>query len=378
MTINVGGRDCVLGFDWSIYQAPRGLDGTRETGHRFMGIKATEGDAYRDPNYGAHVANAVAADLVPGAYHFARPDWSDGGPYWDGRQEGEHFLSVIDDRIRYAALDLEATALDAARTTDFVLGWWDRIIEDGRFPLREQRLTYVGNYFTWYHAVTVRDRSCLWVPGYTAGYTPDPDPARIPLPAFASDVWPEGWCIWQYSSSGTVAGLHPSDVNVGTVAWFDAITTGVPGAHRMDRQEDDMPRPNYQFAEGIAHPNAKYRIIDLRHGAYPTKDGVVTGHHWFHAAPTDGGPLADREAWWLVANREVDPAHTNRFAAGNDALDALYEDLPHVFTGDTYTAGAATTPPPAGPSPAPVDVDGLVPLLAEPVAVEIAQRAGRK
>lgn len=239
MDITVGGRRCVYGFDWSYWQPPRGLRLAKLQGHEFAVIKATEGDAYRDPRYRQHIDSVVDAGLVPGAYHFARPDWSDGGPYGDGRQEAELFLSVLDDRVDFAVLDLEATVLDAARTTDYVLGWWDRIMESGRFPIREQRLTYVGFYFNWRHAVAVRDRSCLWVPGYTAGYQNNPDPAQIALPRWAADLWPEGWCIWQYTSSGTVAGLHPSDVNVGLVSWLDAVRTGQPGMH--GEVEDHLP-----------------------------------------------------------------------------------------------------------------------------------------
>lgn len=247
MTLTIGNRDCVLGFDWSVWQTPRSVNDAAAAGHEFMVVKATEGDAYRDPRYGQHVANGVAAGLTVGAYHFARPDWTDGGPYWDGRQEARLFLSAIDDRVRFVVLDLEASVLDAARTTDYVVGFWDEMTGSGRYPLREQRLTYVGFYFNWLHAMGVRDRSCLWVPAYTAGYTRDPDPRRLPLPRWSADLWDEGWCIWQYTSSGTVAGLHPSDVNVGVTSWLDAVRAGEPGDHgRMadegldKREEDDM------------------------------------------------------------------------------------------------------------------------------------------
>src|SRR6478735_11057373 len=42
-------------------------------GHDFAIIKATESTTYKNPFYAADIANARAAGLVVGAYHFARP-----------------------------------------------------------------------------------------------------------------------------------------------------------------------------------------------------------------------------------------------------------------------------------------------------------------
>lgn len=182
--------------------------------------------------------------------------------------------------------------------------------------------------------------------------------------------------MWQFTDRGTVAGLHPSDMNVATVAWFDAVRAGRPGAHHMDRQEDDMPRPNYQFAEGVPNPNARYQIIDWRDGAYTLPDGTVGyGPHWYHTGDSDlpagsGAQLAQqREVYQLVGNGYVDPARPIYLAAGNDGLDAAYAEQPHVH------AGAAPVTPGTAPAPGLVDVDELVPRLAGPVATEIAQRA---
>lgn len=374
MAIIVGGRPCVLGFDRSAWQAPGPLHTAAAAGHRFAVIKATEGDSYRDARYGQHVATVIDAGLLPGSYHFARPDWSDGGAYWDGRQEADLFLSVIDDRIVYVVLDLESTAVDAVATTEYVLGFWDRIIETARWPLREQRVTYVGKWFTYQHAATIRDRSCLWVPSYTAGYQRDPDPTRIDLPAWSSDLWPEGWFVWQYTSSGTVAGVHPHDVNVATETWFDAVATGRPGDHGfIPRQEDDMPRPIYRFPAGFDHPNAGYEVIDWRDGAYPLPDGTGVGYgpHWYHTGRKDNA-ADQREVYQLIANGQINVATVTWLASGNDGLDDAYGDQPHVLAGvPAFTPGAAG--PAAGGA---VDVDELVPALAGPVATEIAQRAG--
>lgn len=222
--MNVGGRECVLGFDWAVYQTPRDLRAARNEGHRFAVIKATEGEGFTDPKYYQHVANVMAAGLLNGAYHFARPSKSGStSPWQDGRNEARWFLSVIHAQTDFVVLDLEATAVSPGETTEFVDGWFHEIVLSGRFPIREQRVLYVGHYFNWQHATSVRDVAVLWVPAYTAGYNPNPDPCAIALPLWAKDLWPEGWSIWQYTSSGTVAGTHPSDMNVATVQWVNSV-----------------------------------------------------------------------------------------------------------------------------------------------------------
>lgn len=254
MAFIVGGRPCVNGFDWSYWQAPRDLRAARTEGHEFMVVKASEGDNYRDARYGEHVARAVDAGLTVGAYHFARPDWSDGSPNGDGRQEAHWFLSLVDPRIEFVVLDLEATAVNPQETTDYVLGFWDEVIDSGMYAQRQRRLTYVGKWFTYVHAASIRDRCCLWIPAYTApGNHPDPDPRTIPLPAWSDDLWPEGWCIWQYTSQATVAGLHPSDANVATTDWFNAI-----GSDTLHTMEMLMSKPVGSDSTG----GGLFRLVD--------------------------------------------------------------------------------------------------------------------
>lgn len=282
-TITVGGRTVVHGFDWSQWQRPRDLAGVTAT-QAFAVFKATEGDTFGDPAYLAHVANADAAGLIHGAYHFARPDWSDGSPFGDGRQEARQFLDRLAPTERFAVLDLEATVLDAARTTDYVRGWLDELEASRRFPLREQRVIYVGKFFAWYHAVDVAGRAVLWIPWYTAGYSPNVDPAAIPLPGWSVDLWPEGWAIWQYSSSGTVAGVHPSDVNVATVEWWQAVAGDTPTdpqpfpapeVHDMAAPVFTLPEKDWIIVRGFAPAGPYFKHVGMPELQAMIADGVV-------------------------------------------------------------------------------------------------------
>lgn len=218
MTIIVGGRSCKVGSDQSIYQPPR--DHAND-GMAFLIFKATEGNGYHDPAYHAHVAKADAAGKTHGAYHFARPS---GLGYADGVAEAQVLLAALAPTESFVMLDLEETVLSAHETAQFAVGFLRTCAADPRFRRREQRVTYVGKWFNYEHTAAIADLSVLCIPSYTAGYQPDPDPTKIPLPAWSTDLWPEGWALWQYSSSGTVAGVHPVDMDVCTSQWLAAVT----------------------------------------------------------------------------------------------------------------------------------------------------------
>lgn len=58
-----------LGADVSHWQ-----QSTPTAGLSFLFVKATEGSGHADPMYATHIGRAIAAGLLPGAYHFARND----------------------------------------------------------------------------------------------------------------------------------------------------------------------------------------------------------------------------------------------------------------------------------------------------------------
>lgn len=259
----VGGRDMVHGFDWSQWQFPRDLTNIHAT-QDFAVFKASEGNSYGDPRYYQHVKEADDAGLCHGAYHFAQPNWAGGSPYNDGRAEARWFLDRIADTERFGVLDLEATSLNAAQTTEYVYGWNDEMWGSGKFPFREQHITYVGKWFTWSHVdqKQAQEKSVLWIPAYTAGYTKNVRPDQIDLPGWSSNLWPEGWKIWQYSSSGTVQGLNPSDVNVATTDWF-AVVSGntsevVPPQYFEPQHDGGNPNMWVFWWDGAA-----YRLCDV-------------------------------------------------------------------------------------------------------------------
>lgn len=363
-TLNIGGRACVRGLDWSHWQAPRDMHQAAAEGFEFAAIKATEGDAYRDPSYVAHVNHVVDAGLMLLTYHFARPDWSDGSPEADGAQEARFLLDAMDPRTNVVVLDFEASPLNADQTRDYGLGFWREIQASGRFPIRETRIQYVGRWFGYTHAKEFRDAACLWVPSYTdPNYpAPNPNPEALPLPSWSSDLWDEGWCIWQYTDNGTAGGAHPSDCNVATVTWLESARAGTSMTHEaFTPQEDDMPRPVYKFPDGHPDPWAGTLLIDLRHGAHPTPEGVGYGPHWYLTN-------ADTEVRELIDGREINPGMVRTFASGDDLLDEWWVRFPKVPAGTVYTAPGGTI--------AMTDVEAIANQVAAKVKHDISTALG--
>lgn len=80
----------VKGIDVSHYQNDAGAidwKKVKAAGYEFVYIKATEALVYVDKYYSKNIADARAAGLVVGSYHFARGN--------DPVKEADHFLSVV-------------------------------------------------------------------------------------------------------------------------------------------------------------------------------------------------------------------------------------------------------------------------------------------
>lgn len=169
----------------------------KKAGLRFLFHKATEGAGYTDPNYAKRRAEAKAAGVPFGAYHFAK---AAGSP----EAQAAHFLKVASPHkgdIR-PALDFEDPALgrwSTAAKSDFVR----------RFVAAVEKATGVKPFIyipgTWSLNSTF---DCpLWVPRYSNSNAAP----RIPRP------W-KTWTIWQFSNGvygepKSVAGIGHCDLN---------------------------------------------------------------------------------------------------------------------------------------------------------------------
>ena len=186
------------GIDISHWQGDIDWTQVRAAGKEFAFMKASEDIDFVDTTYGLNRARAKAAGFVIGAYHFAQPDPLPG----DAVAEADHFLDTagIADGDLPPVLDLERTGgLTPGALRNWVTAYLERIRE--RTGVRG--VIYTSPNF-WANNMASTDwfatngYRVVWVAHWTTAPAP-----TVP----ASDWAGFGWTFWQYTSSGTVAGI---------------------------------------------------------------------------------------------------------------------------------------------------------------------------
>ncbi|MEV6873840.1 lysozyme [Amycolatopsis sp. NPDC051128] len=104
--VRYGADDQQLGHDVSGHQGPVDWPGAVRSGAKFVYVKATEGTGFVNPQFAQQYNGSYAVGLIRGAYHFARPDIS------DGAAQARYFLAhgggwSKDGRTLPGALDAE-------------------------------------------------------------------------------------------------------------------------------------------------------------------------------------------------------------------------------------------------------------------------------
>lgn len=203
----------------------------KASGFDFVWVKATEGNAGKDPAFQDLSKAALDAGLLVGAYAFARPSTDD----QDAARELENLYAACKDlglQLR-PALDLESTKLSGKATFEWMTTWaWLAYTYWGN----QMPVLYTGAYMYESFGDVARGAEWvkqmpIWLAQYPIDYTKSPIRAReyvvselskprVPRP------W-ERWSMWQYSGTGgrPVPGVKVDcDRNVynGTLAEFMA------------------------------------------------------------------------------------------------------------------------------------------------------------
>ncbi|MGH2578157.1 MAG: glycoside hydrolase family 25 protein, partial [Actinomycetota bacterium] len=116
----------IPGIDVSRHQGTIDWAQVAASGQRFVIAKATEGLFSVDPTYATNRAAAMAAGLVFGAYHFARPDLHPTDPIG----EADHFVDTaqLGPGNIVPVLDLERSGdLTQAQLTAWILAWLGQV-----------------------------------------------------------------------------------------------------------------------------------------------------------------------------------------------------------------------------------------------------------
>jgi GH25 family lysozyme M1 (1,4-beta-N-acetylmuramidase) len=184
----------------------------------FAFIKATEGGGYRNPQFSADYAAAISANVVRGAYHFARP--SGGSPAEiasNATAESNQFTTALGSLDGPGnlppVLDLEdAGSLNSDQLVLWVHTWLDQTAKaTGRTPIIYTNPSFwTGNMAN----STAFAGYPLWLATYGVASPP------------VIGGWP-GYTFWQYTDVGQIPGSSlPVDVSVfnGTYAQLQAMT----------------------------------------------------------------------------------------------------------------------------------------------------------
>jgi len=174
------------------------------SGTSFAYVKASEGTTYVDLMYATNRANAEAAGLKVGAFHYAEPDASPG----EAAAEADHFVDTAAFKTGELVpmLDLEVTnGLSPGVLQAWVATFLDRVyqrtgLHAGVYVSPSFWQTYLNDTAS----IASLGYGVLWIADWTAAPTP-----WVP----ASDWGGLGWTLWQYSHQAIVAGV-PGPVDV--------------------------------------------------------------------------------------------------------------------------------------------------------------------
>jgi lysozyme len=195
-TVPASARLRVPGIDVSKYQGRIHWPAVASTPVRFVIIRATKGNRYRDGRYARNLLGATQNGLAVGAYHYAKPS----SARWDARAEADHFLRVA----RVAAGDVvpvldieEAGGLSSGQLRVWARAWLERV--EARTGVRA--MIYSGVHF-WQGFMRntssfARRGHQLWVAHW-----------YVRAPEIPGRRWGgKGFTVWQWSASGKVDGI---------------------------------------------------------------------------------------------------------------------------------------------------------------------------
>jgi GH25 family lysozyme M1 (1,4-beta-N-acetylmuramidase) len=180
----------VKGIDVSYYQGTINWSAVKGDGVEYAFIRVSDGTGFVDPKFETYWSGSRAVGIRHGAYQFFRPGQ-------DPVAQADLLLSKIGGTLAADDLppvvDVEASdGLSATQIQAKLKIWVDRVkAAIGRDPI-----VYTGFYF-WRDSVGAPDytASPLWHAQYTTAACPNIAPP-----------W-QGWAFWQFTSSGTVAGI---------------------------------------------------------------------------------------------------------------------------------------------------------------------------
>jgi GH25 family lysozyme M1 (1,4-beta-N-acetylmuramidase) len=274
------------GVDVAAYQHPSGASidwskvATDPTDHiQFAAVKATEGAYYQNPFALTDLADAKAAGLSTMAYAFAIPNGNSAiANSASPVVQADYLLSYLgtDSTTVPIMLDIENNPYGAecyGLSQSAMVTWISQFIAEVQTKTGQQPIIYTSRL--WWADCTggsaAFSQTPLWDPSFSTTATSPPLPTG----------W-ANWAFWQYSASGTVAGISGSvdldQLNPGTLPLLD------PGAQRslIGKAVNLQVKP----ADPVSGQSLSFSATGLPPGVAISASGQITG------SPTYAGIFA--------------------------------------------------------------------------------------
>jgi GH25 family lysozyme M1 (1,4-beta-N-acetylmuramidase) len=228
----------VQGIDVSRHQGDINWTSVKNAGIEFAFCKATEGVDFIDIKFLQNMANASAAGVYIGPYHYGRPDSFENDPL-DAAKEANDFVDAIEPYYQVPGyflrpvLDMEEYDLEGVSDYKAFLSQWVRDFNDVvEARLGFSAIIYAGTgYSNAFFESDIGDYD-FWLANWNYA------PPNVPPPS-ASSVFGD-WDFWQYSSTGNIGGISPVDRDVyqGTLAELLSEFQGVAPTGDFDQDGD--------------------------------------------------------------------------------------------------------------------------------------------
>jgi GH25 family lysozyme M1 (1,4-beta-N-acetylmuramidase) len=201
----------VQGLDVSAHQSSVDWQQQWNIGARFAYVKASEGNYYTNEQFGSQYQGSRSVGMIRGAYHFAVPNWS------SGADQASYFVQngggwTADGYTMPPVLDFEFNPYEGRTINGFYFGdtcygmsgsqlaSWVRDFGNTMLSMTG-RLPVIYTNTSWWNQCLGNQTGFGDYPLWVAAYPSSPSDNAGAVPA--------GWAtysIWQYSSTGPLAG----------------------------------------------------------------------------------------------------------------------------------------------------------------------------
>jgi GH25 family lysozyme M1 (1,4-beta-N-acetylmuramidase) len=321
---------------------------------RFVGVKATEGNYYADPDYQADVTKAVAAGLYVMPYVFANPYGSsasnqNAGNGWGNVQAHYAWTNEIS-KVTAPAYKSGATMLPIAvdlesdpyvnteknsnecygLSTTAMVAWIQSFIAQAKTDTGKTPVIYTTTQ--WWSACTGNSAAFAGDPLWIASY-------GVTIPSIPS-AW-SSLAFWQYSQSGAVSGI-------GGAVDLDSL-----GPTQASRVSAAIPAEQIQTLSSLAKqaiPTAGYSATGLPTGLAISASGKITGtptaigRYSVTVTPPAGAAPASMTFAWYVHGAITVPATARTSTAGTAISLKLTTSGPDQNAGNAPTLTATGLP----------------------------------